>query len=49
MFENGTLRTLAAAETVIKLIPESKMKEFEGKLAKLDKAVNIKAAKRQAE
>ena len=29
MFEKGTLRTLAAAETLIKLIQENKMQEFD--------------------
>ena len=49
MFEKGTLRTLAAAETLIKLIQENKMKEFDPENGKLDKVVNTKAAKRQAE
>ena len=49
MFEKEAIRTLAAAETLIKLIQENKMKEFDEKMAKLDKAVNIQAAKRRAE
>ncbi len=39
MFEKGTIRTLAAAETLITLTQENKMKEFD-EMAKLDKAVN---------
>ena len=49
MFERGTLRTLASAEALIKLIQGNKMAEFDGKMTKLDIAVNTKAAKRQAE
>ena len=49
MFERGTLRTLASAETLIKLIQEDRMTEFDEKMKKLDISVNTKAAKRQAE
>ena len=49
MFERGTLRTLASAETLIKLIQEDRMTEFDEKMKKLDIAANTKAAKRQAE
>ena len=49
MFEKGTIRTLAAAETLIKLVQENRMKEFHEKMKKLDIAANTKAAKRQAE
>ena len=49
MFEKGTIRTLAAAENLIKLIQDGKMDEFDVKLKKLDIAANTKAAKRQAE
>ena len=49
MFERGTLRTLASAEALIKLIQDNKMTEFDEKMAKLDIATNTKAAKRQAE
>ena len=49
MFEKGTLRTLASAEALIKLIQDNKMTEFDEKMAKLDIAANTKAAKRQAE
>ena len=49
MFEKGTIRTLAAAEALIKLIQEDKMKEFDERIGKLDKAENTKAAKRKAE
>ena len=49
MFERGTLRTLASAEALIKLIQDNKMTEFDEKMAKLDIAANTKAAKRQAE
>ena len=49
MFEKGTIRTLAAAETLIKLTQENKMKLFDEKMTKLDKAVNTQAAKRRAE
>ena len=48
MFEKGTTRTQAAEETLIKLIQEYKMKDFDDKET-LDKAVNTKAAKRRAE
>ena len=49
MFERGTLRTLASAEALIKLTPGNKMAEFDKKMAKLDIALNAKAAKRHAE
>ena len=49
MFERGTIRTLGAAETLIKLVQDNKMKEFDERMGKLDVAVNTKAAKRQAE
>ena len=49
MFERGTLRTLASAEALIKLIQEDRMTEFDEKMTKLDIAVNAKAVKRQAE
>ena len=49
MFERGTLRTLASAEALIKLIQDNKMTEFDEKMAKLGIAVNTKAAKRRAE
>ena len=49
MFERGTIRTQAAAETLIKLIQENKMDQVDEKMEKLDKAANTKAAKRQAE
>ena len=49
MFEKGTIRTLAAAETLIKLVQENRMKEFDEKMKKLDIAANTKAAKRKAE
>ena len=49
MFEKGTIRTLAAAETLIKLVQENRMKEFDEKMKKLDISANTKAAKRQAE
>ena len=49
MIEKGTIRTQAAAYTLIKLIQENKMKDFDDNMEKLDKAVNAKAAKRQAE
>ena len=49
MFERGTIRTQAAASTLIKLIQENKMDQVDAKMEILDKAVNIKAAKRQAE
>ncbi len=48
MFEKGTLRTLAAVETLIKLIQENKIKEFDEKMEKLKVAIT-KTAKRQAE
>ena len=49
MFERGTIRTQAAASTLIKLIQENKMDQVDAIMGKLDKAANTKAAKRQAE
>ena len=49
MFEKGTIRTQAAAETLIKLVQDNKMKEFDERMAKLDITANTKAAKRQAD
>ncbi len=49
MFKRETLRTLASAESLIKLIQNNKMTEFDEKMAKLDIAANTKAAKRRAE
>ncbi len=37
MFESGTLRTLAAADTLIKRIQENKMKAFDEKMENLIK------------
>ena len=48
MFERGTIRTQAAASTLIKLIQENKMDQFDARMEILDKAVNTKAPKRQA-
>ncbi len=48
MFERGTIRTQATASTLIKLIQENKMDQVDAKMGKLEKAVNIKSAKRQA-
>ena len=48
MFERGKIRTQAAASTLIKLIQENKMDQVDAKMGKLEKAVNIKSAKRQA-
>ena len=48
MFERGAIRTQAAASTLIKLIQENKMDQVDEKMGKLEKAVNIKTAKRQA-
>ncbi len=45
----GALRTLAAAEALVKLIQDNKMAEFDEKMANIDRAANTKAAKRQAE
>ncbi len=49
IFERGTLRTLASAEALIKLIQEDRMTEFNETMAKLDIAANTNATKRQAE
>ena len=49
MFERGTIRTQAAAETLIKLVQDNRMKEVDERMAKLDMTANSKAAKRQAE
>ena len=48
MFERGTIRTQAAASTLIKLIQENKMDQVDAKMGKLEKALNIKSATRQA-
>ena len=48
MFERGEIRTQAAAGNLIKLIQENKMDQVNAKIAKLDRAVNIKGAKRLA-
>ena len=48
MFERGTTRTQAAAGNLIKLIQENKMDQVDAKMGKLEKAVNIKTAKRLA-
>jgi hypothetical protein len=48
MFERGTIRTQAAAGTLIKLIQENKMDQVDAKMGKLEKAENIKSAKRLA-
>ena len=49
MFEKGTIRTLAAAENLIKLIQDNKMEQFDEKMKKLDMAANTKAATRQVQ
>ena len=49
MFERGTIRTLAAAETLIKLIQENKMEQVDERIKKLDIAANRKEAKKQAD
>ena len=46
MFERGTIRTQAAASNLIKIIQENKMDQVDAKIGKLEKAVNIKPAKR---
>ncbi len=48
MFERGTIGTQAAAGNLIKLIQENKMDQVDAKMGKLQKAVNIKTAKRLA-
>ena len=48
LFERGAIRTIAAAETLIKLIQENKMDQVDEKIKKLDITANTKAAKRQA-
>ena len=37
MFEKGTIRTISAAEGLIKLIQENKMDEFDRKFAQIEK------------
>ena len=37
MFEKGTIRTISAAEGLIKLIQENKMDEFDKKFAQIEK------------
>jgi hypothetical protein len=48
MFERGTIRTQAAAGTLIKLIQESKMDQVDARMGKLEKAANLKSDKRKA-
>ena len=48
MFERGEIRTQAAAGNLINLSQENKMDQVDAKMARLDKAVNIKGAKRIA-
>ncbi len=43
MFERGTIRTQAAASTLIKLIQENKVDQADAKMGILEKAVNTKA------
>ena len=49
MFERGTIRTQAAASTLITLIQQNKMDQVDANMGILEKAVHTKAAKRQAE
>ena len=49
MFQRGEIRTQTAAGNLIKLIQENKMDQVDTRMEKLDKAVNTKSAKRQAE
>ncbi len=37
MFDKEAIRTLAAAEALVKLIPEDTVKEFDERIGKLDK------------
>ena len=37
MFEKGTIRTISAAEGLIKLIQENKMDEFDKKIGQIEK------------
>jgi hypothetical protein len=47
MFEKGAIRTGSGAKTFIKLIQDNKMKEFDERMTKLDKAVNAKQPKEE--
>ena len=47
MFERGTIRTQAAAGTLIELTQANKMDQVDAKMGKLEKAANIKSDKRK--
>ena len=49
MFEKGTIRTISAAEGLIKLIQENKMDEFDKKFAQIEKTQNTREAKKQSQ
>ena len=49
MFEKGTLRTISAAEGLIKLIQENKMDEFGKQIAQIEKTQNTREAKKQSQ
>ena len=49
MFEKGTIRTISAAEGLIKLIQENKMDEFDRKFAQIEKTQNTREAKKQSQ
>ena len=48
MFDKGTIRTLAAAEQLIKQIQDEEMDKVDAAFARLDKSANKKSAKHQA-
>ena len=49
MFEKGTIRTISAAEGLIKLIQENKMDEFDKTFAQVEKTQNTREAKKQSQ
>ena len=49
MFQKGVIRTVTAAESLIKLIQENKLDEFDEKFSKTEKAENTRAAKQWSE
>ena len=48
MFDKGTIRTLAAAEQLIRQIQDGEMDKVDAALARLDVSANKQSAKRQA-
>ena len=49
MFEQGTIRTISAAEGLIKLTQENKMDEFDKTIAQIEKTQNAREATKQSQ